>query len=209
VTKKSILPLLVAFLEENLADEPETPTLVPELKRIANALERIAASLEKLAPISPTAPLQNGRAKTETKVVTTQQNTTNPPAISPALKVATTQQNTTNTPQNGATPHITKAANPQQNPAAKPQNGAANPSVLIKYLTERDIKWNIAYTNNNPKLEDMAIYLGQNYAVCAELYQLLKGNLKTPQENFSYTPKETQRTIIRQTGGGIQTSEVS
>lgn len=174
--------MLVAFLEESLANEPETPTLTPELKRIANALERIAASLEKLAPVSPTAPLQNGTVKTETKVVTTQQNITNPPkngAISPATKVATTQQN----------------------PAAKPAPILAEPIVLRQYLEKHNITLDKSKTETDPKLERLAVYLGHNYAACEELYNLLKRNLNAPQEAFSYSLKEivpAHKKIIRQ-----------
>ncbi len=195
---------------------PATPAPLSEISRIAAALERIASALEKLnveselnsTQVYPNSNPENywitlpdndqtqmAKASFIAPLVAKEKAPVSPPPaklsptpepVKPKISL-TTLPNLTPTRPNAPLPAVNGL-----NRAVLAGNNSPG-SVLHNYLNEQGISVQEAKKNDSPqeqayqdKLVNLALYLGQNFSECKELYYMLKGSLITPNSTFSY-----------------------
>jgi len=165
-----------------------------ELGRIADALERIATALEKLT--------------SEEKAPFSKTNQNNKNAQIPQIIAPSTPTKPANLPKNKpVNPTIPKTKLPNNNKTPKLPT-STEIGVLHKYLEKQGITVQKPKKKVTPekmayqvKLEELALFLGQNFATCKDLYRLLKVNMLAPRKPFSYSligASAEQNKLIRQ-----------
>jgi hypothetical protein len=214
--KKASFPLLTAFFEvlnkirlqqESLTaknavplfDQPASkptefsaPDTALELRRAADALERIANALEKLTAHN-SGFLAEINYQEEEYWITLPDTEYNPQVASP--KIQTEPDKAGQLADSAAPPQpplIEKIPLNESNSSVMAAAAAAH-DTLYKYLAQHGITVQKPKSPPNQayqlKLEQLALYLGQNFVSCQDLYKLLKGNMTAPRNSFNYSLK--------------------